>query len=107
MGRASNIQVCVTLSSCLVSFHTTKADAFERNRLYIRTHSKSVRVIVYLDPSVSVDTISDPALKFLLSQKFTVKFWSSIIPRTVSNTDEEIEDFIQSKMLKLTLTFPT
>ena len=54
-----------------------------------------------------MDTISDPALKFLLSQKFTVKFWSSIIPRTVSNTDEEIEDFIQSKMLKLTLTFPT
>ena len=75
VGRGENIQACVApASSYLVSSRVTKAEIFECNRLYIRTSSKSERVTIYLDPSVSTEDMSNEAVNFLLTQEFPVKF---------------------------------
>ena len=72
MGRGINIQTCVApASSYLVSFHVTKTETFECNRLFVRTPSKSDRVTVYLDTSVSTEDMSGEALNILLTQEFT------------------------------------
>ena len=55
-------------SSSLVSSHATKAETFECNRLYILTPSKSGRVTLYLDPSVSTEDMTAEVLNFLLAQ---------------------------------------
>ena len=87
MSRGVNIQVCVApASSCPVSSHATKAETFESNRLYIMTPSKSGRVKAYLDPSVSTTDMSKEMVNFLLAQEFPVKFWFSLLPRTLSCT---------------------
>ena len=40
--------------------------------------------------------MTDAAVTFLLSQKFTVKFWSSLLPRTVSCDITEMEELVES-----------
>ena len=97
MGCGVNIQTCVAPApACLVSSRPTKAETFEGNRLYILTPSKSGRVTVYLDPSVSTTDMSTEALNFLLAQEFPVNFWLFFLPRTVSCTVKEIEKLIMS-----------
>ena len=97
VDRRPNIQACVDpSSSCLLSSHAIKAETFERNHLYIRTPPKFGRLTVYLDLSVSVSDLSDDSPGFLLAQEFSVKFWSSLLPRIVSCTQEDIEDLVQS-----------
>jgi len=51
---------------------------------------------VCLDPSVSTDDTSNESINFLLTQEFPVKFWSSLLPRTISCTVSEIEEHITS-----------
>ena len=95
--RGFNIQICVApATSYLVSSHATKAEAFEGNRLYIMTPSKSGRVTVYLDLSISTEYMSKETVKFLIAQEFPVKFWSIFLPRAVSCTVQEIEELIMS-----------
>ena len=95
--RGSNVQTCVVLAcSSLVSSHATKAETFEANRLYVRTTAKSGRTIIYLDPSILTEIMTDASVIFLLSIEFTVKFWSSLLPRTVMCDIVKIEELIDS-----------
>ena len=51
---------------------------------------------MYLDPSISAEDMTTEVLNFLLAQEFSVKFWSSLLPRTVSCTMTEIGELIAS-----------
>ena len=75
VGKGSNMQVCVAAASaCHVTSHATKAESFEGDYLFIRTPVKAGRTTIYLDPSVSVETLSKAAVNYLLSLEFPVKF---------------------------------
>ena len=94
VGRGSNVQTCVVLAcSSLVSSHATKAETFEANRLYVRTTAKSGRTMIYLDPSISTEIMTDASV---ISIEFTVKFWSSLLPRTVMCDIVKIDELIDS-----------
>ena len=97
VGRGVNFQACVTpASSYLVSSHASKVETFESNRLYILTPSKAGKVTVYLDPSVPTEDMTAEVINFLLAQEFPVKFWFSLLPRTVSCDVIEIKELIAS-----------
>ena len=97
MGKGSNMQVCVAASSaCHVTSHATKEDSFEGDHLFIRTPVKAGRTTIYLDSSVSVETMSKAAVNYLLSLEIPVKFWSSLLPRVVSCDIKEIEELVVS-----------
>ena len=95
VGKGSNMQACVaTSSACHVTSHATKAESFEGDRIFIRTPVKAGRTTIYLDPSVSVETMSKAAVTYLLSLEFPVKFWSSLLPHVVSCDIKEIEEHL-------------
>ena len=97
MGKGSNIQVCVAAASaCHVISHVTKAESFEGDHLFIRTLVKAGRTTIYLDPSVSAETMTKAAVNYLLSLECPVKFWSSLLPRVVSCDIKEIEELVVS-----------
>ena len=97
VGRGSNMQACVALAStCLVSSHAAKTKTFKAKRVYFRTPAKSDRFIIYLYPSVAVDSITDDMVKFLLALEFPVKFWSSFLPRVLSCNIVEVQELIAS-----------
>ena len=97
VGRGVNFQSCVdSASSCLVSSHATKTETFESNRLYILTPSKSGKLTVNLDPSISTEDMTAEVINFLLAQELSVNFWPSPLPRTVSCNVMEIGKLIVS-----------
>ena len=101
VGCGANIQACVASDYfCLVSSHANKVVIFESNRLYIGTSLKFIHVTLYLDPSLSTDNMSDEAVNFLLTRKFPVKFWSSLLPRIISCTITDIEELVISRQRK-------
>lgn len=55
---------------------------------------KSGRFTIYLDPSISVEDLTDAPVNLLLSQKIIVKFWYYLLFRTVSCDIAEIEELI-------------
>ena len=55
---------------------------------------KSGRFTIYLDPSISVEGLTDAPVNFLLSQKVVVKFWYYLLSRTVSCDITKIEELI-------------
>ena len=64
--------------------------------MYFRTSAKSDRFMIYLYPSVAVDSITDAMVKFLLALEFPVKFWSSLLPRVLSCNIVEVQELIAS-----------
>ena len=97
VGRGSNMQACVALAStCLVSSHVAKDETFKVKRLYIGTPAKSGRFTIYLDTSVAVDSITDAIVNFILALEFSVKFWSSLLPRVLSCNIVEVQELIAS-----------
>ena len=97
VGCGVNFQSCVApASSCLVSSHANKAETFESNRMYILTPFKAGKVTLYFDPSISTEDMTAEVLNFLLAQELSVKFWSSLLPRTVSCNVMELGELIAS-----------
>ena len=94
VGRGSNMQACA--STCLVSSHVAKDETFKVKRLYIGTPAKSGRFTIYLDTSVAVDSITDAIVNFILALEFSVKFWSSLLPRVLSCNIVEVQELIAS-----------
>ena len=84
------------VSTCLVSSYGNKADTFEVKQLFIRTPAKSGRATIYLDPSISVEDMTEAIINFILAQEFPVKFWYSLLPRVVSCVIVDIEGLIAS-----------
>ena len=64
--------------------------------MFVRTPAKSGWITIYLDHSISVEDMTDAAINLLLSQESPVKFWSSLLSRTVSCDIAEIDELITS-----------